>query len=338
MQLLTTSPSQRISGATVYNSDELIRYEIEELENTREEVLDDIVSSMIDREWCQRDPYGLRKEEALSLSWGEFADQVKHHTRYIFLNLEEDKPLAQLDLDMIPIPKMLDRISFEISKMERDVNIVRILDAGSIIFRVRIHDKEIELSRAGDLGTVPMESAVYSNRMSPAGIPMFYGALDSETALKETIDTDKKNHNKVASIANFRTIENLTVLDLSDLPEVPSLFDSEKRHLRSSLIFLGEFVSRFSIPVHKNKLENIEYVPTQVFTEYIRHIYRDNEGNPIEGILYPSSKNKDGICCVLFIYNEQCFDKYQDQDKPIISPYVPNRRCLYLEGVERRSV
>ena len=71
-------------GASVYTGDELVRYEIEELFETNDEVLDDIASSVGGRLWCHRDPYGLRKEEALTFSWEDFSNQVKHKSRYIF--------------------------------------------------------------------------------------------------------------------------------------------------------------------------------------------------------------------------------------------------------------
>jgi len=82
---------------------------------------------------------------------------------------------------------MLDRLSDEISLLEEE-NLLAMIGVGSKIFRARIHDKNVHLSHANQIGTVPLECAKYSNRMSPAGIPMFYGVLDPETALEETID------------------------------------------------------------------------------------------------------------------------------------------------------
>ena len=85
----------------------------------------------------------------------------------------------------------------------------------------------------------------------------------------------------------------------------------------------------------KSKSEDIEYVPTQVFTEYIRHRYEDIEGNPIGGILYPSSRNPGGISCVLFIMNEQCVDKHSIKKKT--PEKISENAYLFLEKVERRS-
>ncbi|MBA7686096.1 hypothetical protein ES703_94535 [subsurface metagenome] len=297
-------------GATVYSSDELIRCEIEELWESNEQVIDDIVCSMIDREWCQRDPYGLRREEALALSWEDFADQVKHHTRYIFFRLSNEEEQFY-DRDMIPVSKMLDRMSQEISRLNEDISLVNIIEIGAKIFRARIHASTKNLSTAKDFGTVHLENAIYSNRMSPAGIPMFYGSFDCETAFREITDDNKDKEGKVASIATFNTLRRIKVLDLTNLPDTPSLFDPERRHLRSSLIFMGGFVHELSQPIVKDGNEHIEYVPTQVFTEYIRYLYKDSEEAAIEGILYPSSKNTAGISCVLFIENEHCCNEYQ---------------------------
>jgi hypothetical protein len=236
---------------------------------------------------------------------------------------------------MIPVSKMLGRLSWEISKMEYEIKMISVLDTGCKIFRARIHDKGINYTTAKKMGTVPVKKAKYSNRMSPAGIPMFYGSFQPDTAFKEIVGISRKKRGKIVSVATFKTLEKLRVLDLCNLPEVPSLFDPNGRHLRSSLIFMRDFKEEFRKPIRKNMLENIEYVPTQVFTEYIRHKYTDIEGNPIEGIIYPSSRNPGGISCVLFVLNEQCVDKHTIKKKG--SEEISKNAYLFLEEVERRS-
>ena len=73
-------------GASVYTGYELVTEQIEELfEMDNTEVLIDIACSLGDSEWCQMDPYGLRREEALASSWEDFSNQVKHKSRYIFI-------------------------------------------------------------------------------------------------------------------------------------------------------------------------------------------------------------------------------------------------------------
>jgi len=312
-------------GVRVIDSADLVMDEIEELQDTNEKVLDDIIY-YLDQEWCQRDPYGLRDEEALLFSWTQFAEQVKHHTRYIFFKLEE-KEESLHDLDIIPVSKMLDRLSNELSTLE-DEGVLSTIKTGSTILRTRIHDKSKYLTNAKDMGTVPLEYAKYSNRMSPAGIPMFYGAFDSETALIETLDDSDIGVGRVASIGAFQVIKQMEVLDLTKHHEIPGIFDQNRGYLRSTLIFLRNFQEEVSKPINKDGAEHIEYVPTQVFTEYIRHLYKDQNNNNIDGILYPSSKHKGGVCCVLFIENQHCCDKVNASDK----------HYLLLEGIERRQI
>jgi len=241
---------------------------------------------------------------------------------------------------MIPVAKMLDRMSNVISQLNEDINLIRIIDIGVKIFRARVHDIGKSLSTAKDFGTVPLEDAKYSNRMSPAGIPMFYGAFDPETAFKEITDNTKDTSGKIAYIATFRTLRNMRVLDLTNLPEIPSIFDPEQNHLRSSLIFLRGFVQELSQPINKDGYEHIEYVPTQVFTEYIRYIYKDSDEASIEGILYHSSKNTNGISCVLFIENEHCCDEYQEimGESGDSDDSKPTKYLILDSGVERRAI
>jgi hypothetical protein len=227
---------------------------------------------------------------------------------------------------MIPVSKMLDRLSNEISGLEEETDLIKVLGTEENIFRVRIHNCNKKLSTAEKLGTASPKEAKYSNRMSPSGIPMFYGAYDPETALKEVIDLKKIAPWKIATIATFKTLKNIKVLDLSKLPQVPSLFDPRMRHLRSSIIFLRGFVSELSKPINKDGAEHIEYVPTQIFTEYIRHLYKDQRGDSLNGINYLSSKSTGGISCVLFIEKNQCCDQSG----------VNNDKYLCLGETERR--
>jgi len=71
-------------------------------------------------------------------------------------------------------------------------------------------------------------------------------------------------------------------------------------------------------------------VPTQVFTEYIRHAYKFDDIR-FEGILYPSAISPSGVSCVLFVENDECCDEGATERK--WKPYV-----LALDGIERRTI
>ena len=82
--------------------------------------------------------------------------------------------------------------------------------------------------------------------------------------------------------------------------------------------------------MQKSGLEHIEYVPTQILTEYFRHLYLDPARDRVWGIIYPSAANLGHKSCVLFLENEHCCDP----DK--LNAGSDYR--LLLERVRRRSI
>jgi hypothetical protein len=322
-------------GASVYDWYDLITEQIEELFEINADVLNDILSEMAgEHAWCHKDPYGLLEEEALSISWRNFSRQVKYQTRYIFSQLSDT--VDPMDIDLIPVPRMLNTLSQELSRLEDEVDVVLTVEQDTEIMRARIHNIWKRYLNGRQLGTVPAKEARFSDRMSPSGIPMFYGAFDSDTALLEVIDHKRFTPPwKVATIATFKTTKVLKLLDLSNLPQVPSLFDQRMNYLRYTIIFLHEFAYELSKPIIKDGTEHIEYVPTQVFTEYIRHLFRDRYGDSLNGIKYVSAKANQQSCCVLFVNNEQCCGSISNPS----DGDVANPECvLLLQKAERKRV
>jgi len=202
----------------------------------------------------------------------------------------------------------------EIGVLVNDLHLIKTLPENSVFVRVRCHEEGEKLSDVKALGPPPVDKANNSNRMSPAGIPMFYGSIDQETALAETYD--KRPY---ATIAKFKTLKSFKVLDLTELASIPSLFDNELRWLRPGIIFLHSFLEDFTKPIERDGREHIEYVPTQIVTEFFRRIFLDEEGDPIKGIIYPSAREIGGKSCVLFFQSEDCIqdnvDPENKQDK-----------------------
>lgn len=142
--------------------------------------------------------------------------------------------------------------------------------------------------------------------MSPAGIPMFYGAFDQATAVAETVELPR-HAGQVASIGIFRPVRDLLVLDLADLPGVPSVFDVDRHALIHTLRFLHAFADDISGPIARDGREHIDYVPTQIVTEYFRRVFLTADGVALDGIVYRSSKNEQRAV-VLFCENRGCID------------------------------
>jgi RES domain len=106
--------------------------------------------------------------------------------------------------------------------------------------------------------------------MNAPGIVVMYGAFDRDTALAETTGV----HNEF-SVAELRLLKDLRVVDLTRVPPVPSIFEDGPRE---SLLFLRHFAKDVSQPFTPDVELHIEYTPTQVVSEYLRHRLRDKTG------------------------------------------------------------
>jgi hypothetical protein len=283
-----------------------------------DDFVQDLVDAYSDTAWCDRDYFGSSPDEVLSLSWERFAELVKYESRYLFLQHRDDDKFNE----RVAPAEMLSRIADYVV----EGGLVKEVEAGTPIFRARTHARADSLTTAADLGTAPRENT-FSNRMSPAGIAHFYGALDAETAIAEVWDGPSAGR-EVVTVGRFASPTALHVVDLARLPEVPSLFDAERRHLRPVIWFLREFSERVSEPVNtpaRSEQEVVAYVPTQIVSEYFRTIFVREYG-PLMGLAYKSARRTDGVSCVLFVSREACLDDGE--------PAPEDETVLVLEDVE----
>ena len=279
--------------STVYDTWELID------EIGIENLHDEICNSIHNQEWCERDPYSLSADRTLFFGWQKFSNFVKNKARYVFFKAKNPEFDEDQHDEMDPI-KILDALEAIINKL----GLVKEIGVSTQIRRVRIVDPEEVLETAKELGSPPTEFAMMANRMSPAGISMFYGAFDIETAIKETYEqceTDKK-----AIVGVFEPIRSMSVIDLSERLYIPSLFDEHKRENRDYMRFLFDFIDDFTKPIERNDRVHVNYVPTQVVTEYLRYIFKAE--SRIDGVIYPSSKNNGEKAIVIFANPDQCVE------------------------------
>ncbi len=290
-----------------------------------DDVHEEIVKAFSDRMWNEKDLFGLWEGDALRYGWKYFVKAVKYQRRYVFLRPKKKGPSDS----EVPTPdKMLDRIGQVINEVE----LVRTMDAGTRWFRARVHSPAEKYTSAADLGTVPRKaSRSSSNRMSPAGIPMFYGAEDEATAIAETY-APNSGVPATVTVAKFLTARDAYVVDLTALPVFPSLFDDGRRHLRAPVSFLLSFVKDLAKPIKKGRAL-IEYVPTQIVTEYLRHIFRTEAGHRVRGVIYQSARNGGGKCCVLFVRNKQCCNAKPGWQQDEETDRVLKKRKKYWLGL-----
>jgi len=281
--------------------------EVLEVPVENEMLFNDIRHALIDSQWNRKWIFGGSEDEWLINGWAKFSEQVKYQTRYVFFRIHTYSKDSYYDISPA---KMLDQIGDIITS----ANLIKTFDVGTKFVRARIlDDSQKRFTKAEDLGPPPQKYAKQPNRMSPAGIPMFYGAFDENTAIAETYNAQSEE--TIVAIGTFSTLKKMCLLDLSDLPDLPSIFDPDMRSQRASIKFLMSFVEDLSRPIKRDKKDYIEYIPTQVFTEYFCHLFKDVAGNQIQGILYPSARNSGSVACVLFLANDNCCDSLSEKEE-----------------------
>ena len=124
---------------------------------------------------------------------------------------------------------------------------------------------------------------------------MFYGAFDRETAILEVGTLEK---DEGVTIGSFECCRDLFLIDLSRMTWSDSIFIEEPVARPEDIRFLRAFRDEVSKPVVRDNRIHIEYVPTQVITEYFRHLFRADD--PVDGIIYPTSLTDAGENAVLF--------------------------------------
>jgi HEPN/RES N-terminal domain 1/RES domain len=244
--------------------------------------------------WCKVDPYGMTHGEQLQFSWEKFCRIIKHERRYFFLQQEKRKSRRPYDDELLGPADVLNTI-FSFAETE---GAFLTLSAGSRVYRARRQPKGKTYDTAGQLGPPPLEHAIQTNRMSPPGVVMTYAADDAETAVAETADKPG-----AFAIGTFVTERDALILDLTRLPFPPSVFtelpDTLEHDPRLQLNFLHSISRDISKPIARDNCVHIEYVPTQIVTEYVRTIVRVG-GRRVDGIRYHSSRKNAGTALVLF--------------------------------------
>lgn len=224
-------------------------------------------------------------EDRLGYSWSSFTQVIKHQTRFNFQTVPAEKYEQE-----VPVSEMLNVVGTYLQRL------VRTVDAHTPLFRAR-HLNEAEAARATSemMGPPPKEIAS-AGRMNPAGIPYFYCAFDAQTALAE-VGAQAESFPTVAVFHNTRA---LRVVDLFNLPSIPSPFATDLRTERGTARFLDEFVRSITRPVTKDGAEHISYVPSQVVCEYIAQAFLADDGRRVDGLIYPSAVHPGGANLLVF--------------------------------------
>lgn len=238
----------------------------------------------VDGDWSIENP-----RSTLSYGWTSFKDQVLNKTRYLFLGEPEDEHSSGRP-DYIPVAAMLDALG---SVCESE-GLLSVIPAGSEFYRVRHAKKYENFSSFSEVG-VPPQGVAKAGRMNPAGISYFYLGYDRKTAEKEVLEWSKHWF-----VSIFVSKDDIAVIDFSYLPEVPSVFEPELYENLHNRSFLTQFTSDLVAPVSKDGMEHVDYVPTQIVSEFFRHRFKTSSGSNVLGLKYPSVKNDGGLNLAVF--------------------------------------
>jgi RES domain-containing protein len=258
-----------------------------------DDLVEDIVESLIndawvpaaDGHWASSHP-----NEIYIHSWNSFSIWVKHEARFFFSSSrntnDEDEPQQVGSGQMLPL----------IARLVRRLQLVRMLTSKQCFFRVRKRTRgDLWIGSADTMGVPPADKAT-AGRMNPAGISYLYLAFDEATAIAEVVKSSRGS----VEIAEFAATRPLQVLDLTQLPPLPSVFDDSKREELEGLLFLTAFIAAITEPIAKDGREHVEYAPSQVVSEYFALVFRTVDGLTLDGICYPSAVHPSGKNIVLF--------------------------------------
>jgi hypothetical protein len=241
-----------------------------------------IARSMMDEIWCDFDVGALDPDRALWTSWERFCETVKHERRFFFHATGRD------DQDSFSPASLLDYIAASSEK----IGLINEIPFGTGLWRARTDILKGSAVSPADFGPPPVEHALQSNRMNPAGISMLYLASSISTALKES-------RTIAAKVGLWRTTRPLRVLDLRTLPPAPGMFSDANRTPALTLNFLRDFADDIMKPVARDQRVHVDYLPSQVVTEFVRDY--QFESGLVDGIAYASTVHRHGWNVALFL-------------------------------------
>ena len=259
----------------------------------------------VDR-WIRKDPTAMPLHEELYWDWSNFSHMVKTKLRYSFFRSQEySKGSGEF---IAPGSDIIGETASLVRSLEDTI------DVGTLLYRGRPEDGNGPYSFFGELTAPPVEAAK-ENRMSPYGISMFYGSYDKDTPIKE-IKNYLKNKDTRIYLGEFEVTKTLKVINLCNTPQ-PDFWMGKEGDWQI-FAFLRAFHKEISKPVGTND-PKLEYIPSQVFCEYLRHIQKAKDGSSYDGIVYSSAMTNEKNV-VLFYDNKGSVDVLKLKSASIVDP------------------
>lgn len=292
------------------------------LDGTIERTVFDTVSAMVAglfqpyEAWFE--PFDMDAMAGIEFEWDDFENNVKHVTRLLSApNGDDSRTPPEQNYEFVKSLLVL---------TEERAGLILTLEEGVELYRARIArdarelEGEVRASPAAKLGPAPSDRAS-AGRMNAQGVPMLYVAGDEETACAEVASHSPYNE---AVVGAFVLQQPLRILDLTQVPPPPSIFDDAQDEVDQRLSSLGFYIERISRPVIQDGNHPVDYVPSQMLTEAFRWW-----SNPrLDGIAYPSKVREGGMNIVLFFGEPMWFE---NQGQPA------KRLTRYERDIQRGS-
>jgi hypothetical protein len=185
-----------------------------------------IADHLSEHDWCEKDYFALREDEALRYSWDSYVRVSKEGTVLEFMYGENPG-----DREEIPPAELLEWLT----ERAYEFGLVKPLRVGHNLYRVRFQNPGERHRTADELGPPPSYLAKQPNRLNPRHTEMMYASDDAATALAETV-VGKGAY----AVGEFSVLDELRVLDLTDLPEPICFFDLDNANVRASQLAVGQ--------------------------------------------------------------------------------------------------
>jgi hypothetical protein len=253
-----------------------------------QDLIEDISSSFVNTSWVPTAQgwWGNSHHSViLKSAWERFCIEVKEKSRYFFFQTKDGSdPFS--DHEEISALSLLESIG----STSEEFGLIPPRLIPKEYYRVRPGHGHVNFQ---DIGP-PKTGVSGGGRMNPEGISYFYLSDNPHTAIAETrlADCDE------ATLALFEVKQDLQVLDFSILPFPPSKFKPDSYAAIEKIKFWWDFVNQVSKPVGPSK--SIDYIPTQILTEYFAKAFRMQDGTKIDGFVFESATSSVGKNLVLF--------------------------------------
>lgn len=271
---------------------------------TDDEILNnDIKSCFTTEQWISSDFNDEDKSIKYANQWDRFVNTVTHRGRFTFLATPEFRNIIQ-DKNGHP-----DDILSVLSNLIIEQGLVKTLTKGTKLYRARkVDDVKVEYGFK-DI-TSPPDIYAFPNRMSPAGISMFYASFEKDTATNECVGGDSVG----LIVGTFETIRDLRVIDLTAIPEQSFWVENWQENQ-----FLHHFNENITKRVDPKDTNHLQYIPTQVFTEFLRYMFKDEKRQQVDGVIYGSSKTQEKN--IVLFCNQAQSKNFVDKNNVIIDRF-----------------